>query len=624
MAQSQFSLLGQRRFAPFFCTQALGAFNDNFYKNILVILVTYDTVRYSGVDPIQLAQLAGGLFILPFVLFSGLAGQLADRYDRILVMRGVKIFEVAIMGIAALGFVEYDIRWLLAALFMMGMHSTFFAPAKYGLLPTVLSSRELVGGNALLEMGTFAAILLGQSLAGPIAASGSHAVIVPALLCVAILGVIASFRIPRLEPAAPDLKIDWNLWRSSLQNLRSAQEDRTVFLAILGISWFWFYGILVLAQMPVYASRILQGPEITVTVLMFGFTLGIGVGSLMCERLSAGRLEIGLVPFGSLLMTVFGIDLYFSTPHVWSAEVLPLGKVLAAPTTWHILADLVFIGLAGGLYIVPLYALVQKRTPLAVMSRVVAATSIWNALFMVAASLMGAALLKTGMSVEGLLLTCAVLNFVVTAFIYVQVPEFLLRFLAWILARLVYRVRSVNSDFVPKKGPALVVCNHVSYVDAIILSACIPRPMRFVMESAIFQLPVFNWIFQGMKAIPVASAAEDRAVREAAFAAVADALRQGHVVCIFPEGKLTRDGEMSDFRPGLLRILAENPVPVVPIALGGLWGSMFSHGARGFSRYLPVRLNSHVEVNVGEPIAPDAVTLESLYARVVVLRGAER
>ena len=624
MAQSQFSLLGQRRFAPFFCTQALGAFNDNFYKNILVILVTYDTVRYSGVDPIQLAQLAGGLFILPFVLFSGLAGQLADRYDRILVMRGVKIFEVAIMGIAALGFIKYDIRWLLAALFMMGMHSTFFAPAKYGLLPTVLSSRELVGGNALLEMGTFAAILLGQSLAGPIAASGSHAVIVPALLCVAILGVIASFRIPRLEPAAPDLKIDWNLWRSSLQNLRSAQEDRTVFLAILGISWFWFYGILVLAQMPVYASRILQGPEITVTVLMFGFTLGIGVGSLMCERLSAGRLEIGLVPFGSLLMTVFGIDLYFSTPHVWSAEVLPLGKVLAAPTTWHILADLVFIGLAGGLYIVPLYALVQKRTPLAVMSRVVAATSIWNALFMVAASLMGAALLKTGMSVEGLLLTCAVLNFVVTAFIYVQVPEFLLRFLAWILARLVYRVRSVNSDFVPKKGPALVVCNHVSYVDAIILSACIPRPMRFVMESAIFQLPVFNWIFQGMKAIPVASAAEDRAVREAAFAAVADALRHGHVVCIFPEGKLTRDGEMSDFRPGLLRILAENPVPVVPIALGGLWGSMFSHGARGFSRYLPVRLNSHVEVNVGEPIAPDAVTLESLYARVAVLRGAER
>ena len=624
MAQSQFSLLGQRRFAPFFCTQALGAFNDNFYKNILVILVTYDTVRYSGVDPIQLAQLAGGLFILPFVLFSGLAGQLADRYDRILVMRGVKIFEVAIMGIAALGFIKYDIRWLLAALFMMGMHSTFFAPAKYGLLPTVLSSRELVGGNALLEMGTFAAILLGQSLAGPIAASGSHAVIVPALLCVAILGVIASFRIPRLEPAAPDLKIDWNLWRSSLQNLRSAQEDRTVFLAILGISWFWFYGILVLAQMPVYASRILQGPEITVTVLMFGFTLGIGVGSLMCERLSAGRLEIGLVPFGSLLMTVFGIDLYFSTPHVWSAEVLPLGKVLAAPTTWHILADLVFIGLAGGLYIVPLYALVQKRTPLAVMSRVVAATSIWNALFMVAASLMGAALLKTGMSVEGLLLTCAVLNFVVTAFIYVQVPEFLLRFLAWILARLVYRVRSVNSDFVPKKGPALVVCNHVSYVDAIILSACIPRPMRFVMESAIFQLPVFNWIFQGMKAIPVASAAEDRAVREAAFAAVADALRHGHVVCIFPEGKLTRDGEMSDFRPGLLRILAENPVPVVPIALGGLWGSMFSHGARGFSRYLPVRLNSHVKVNVGEPIAPDAVTLESLYARVAVLRGAER
>jgi 1-acyl-sn-glycerol-3-phosphate acyltransferase len=228
------------------------------------------------------------------------------------------------------------------------------------------------------------------------------------------------------------------------------------------------------------------------------------------------------------------------------------------------------------------------------------------------------------MSVEGLLLTCAILNFVVTAFIYAQVPEFLLRFLAWILARLVYRVRAVDTDLIPRKGPALVICNHVSYVDAIILSASVVRPMRFVMESAIFQLPVFNWIFKGMRAIPVASAAENRAVREAAFGAVAAALREGHVVCIFPEGRLTRDGEMADFRPGLLRILAENPVPVIPIGLSGLWGSMFSYGAHGWTKYLPVRFNSHVHVNVGEPIEPTAVTLERLYNRVLELRGSTR
>ena len=622
MADSQFSLLRQRRFGPFFCTQALGAFNDNFYKNLLVILVTYDAASYSGIDPVQLTQLSGGLFILPFVLFSGLAGQLADRFDKITVMRAVKILEVGIMCLATAGFMTHHIWVLLAALFLMGVHSTFFAPAKYGLLPSILESRELVGGNAMLEMGTFSAILLGQSLAGPIAASGSNAVIGPTLLAISLLGLMASFYIPKMAPAAPDLAIDWNLWRSAKENMTVAHRDRSVFLAILGISWFWFYGILILAQMPIYASRILHGPEVTVTILMFGFTLGIGTGSLLCEKLSGGRLEIGLVPFGSLLMTIFGVDLYFATPTTLPVAASTLSALFESTTIWRIVGDLVFIGLAGGLYIVPLYALVQRRTPMNVMSRVIAATSIWNAIFMVVASLFGALMVQNGVSVPELLLCCALLNVAVTAVIYAQVPEFLLRFLAWVLARLIYRVHVTGADHIPRKGPALVICNHVSYVDALVLSSAVVRPMRFVMEAAIFRFPLLNWIFTGMKAIPVSSARENRAVREAAFEAVAEALREGHVVCIFPEGKLTRDGDIDEFRPGILRILAENPVPIIPIGLSGLWGSSFSYGASGLARFLPVRFKSRVEMRIGEPVTPTGVTPDGLRHRVLALRGS--
>jgi 1-acyl-sn-glycerol-3-phosphate acyltransferase len=624
MSDRQFALLRQRRFLPFFLTQAFGAFNDNFYKNVLVILVTYDAAAYSSIDAAQLTQLASGLFILPFVLFSGLAGQLADRFDKTLVMRAVKCCEVAIMTLATWGFATHGIAALLGALFLMGMHSTFFAPAKYGILPTILDARELVGGNAMLEMGTFVAVLCGQCLAGPVAASGTLLIIGPTLIVFAAIGLGASLFIPRLQPATPGLRIDWNLWRSTFDNLRVAHRDRTVFLAILGISWFWFYGVVVLAQMPIYSSAILHGPEVTVTVLLLGFSAGVGTGSLLCERLSGGRLEIGLVPLGSVLMTVFGIDLYFATPEVSEAATRSLASLLSEHTLWRIMADLTLLGLSAGFYIVPLYAMVQRRTALDVMSRVIAANSIWNAVFMVTAAVMSAALVSRGLSIRGLLLLCAALNFGVTAFIYVKVPEFLLRFLAWALMRCVYRVQVSGLERMPSKGAALVVCNHVSYADALVLSAAITRPMRFVMEASIFRIPVLKLISTGMKAIPVASASEDRAVREAAFAAVSAALREGHVVCIFPEGHRTYDGEVDPFRPGLLRILAENPVPVIPMGLSGLWGSMFSRGGTGWSRFLPRRWRSRVHLRIGAAVPAADATPELLRQRVVELRGDVR
>ena len=620
MGESQYRLLAERRFLPFFGAQAFGAFNDNVYKNALLIIATFETASYSSLDPRVLTNLGNGLFILPYVLFSGIAGQLADRYDKTVVLRTVKFCEVAIMAIAGFGFATHNLSLLLTALFLMGAHSTFFAPAKYGLLPQVLASDELVGGNALLEMGTFLAILLGQLLAGVLAARHDLPTLIATLFAIAIAGLASASLMPRLPPVVPGLKLDWNPWRSTFANLRAARTDPIVFLAILGISWFWFFGALVLAQLPLYAKTVLHGTENVVTLLLLAFSFGVGTGSLSCERLSGRRLEIGLVPLGSLGLTAFGLDLYFATPATLAAGPLSWLEFARAPGGWRVLMDMTLIGVSGGLYIVPLYALMQRRTPAAFMSRVISANSIWNALFMVVAAGFGALLLSQGLSIPMLLLVAAVLNFAVAAFIYARVPEFLLRFLAWGLARVIYRIRVSGVEQLPEEGAALVVCNHVSFVDALVLSAAVPRPMRFVMEASIFRIPVLQWVFRGMKAIPIASAQEDRAVREAAFAAVSAELKAGEVVCIFPEGRLTADGEVGEFRPGLMRALADCPVPVVPVALAGLWGSLFSRRYRGISRWLPRRLWSRIEVVVGTPLTPAAVTPEALRERVLALK----
>ena len=623
MSDSQWQLLAERRFLPFFGTQALGAFNDNVYKNALLLIATYDTATYTALDPKLLTNLGNGLFILPFVLFSGLAGQLADRYDKTRVMRAVKLAEVGIMLLAGLGFVRHDIVLLLAALFLMGAHSTFFAPAKYGCLPQVLGADELVGGNALLEMGTFVAILLGTVLASVLAAAHDLAALIGVLLAIALAGLGASSLIPALAPAAPALRIDRNILRSSLGNLRAARAEPVVFLAILGISWFWFYGALVVAQLPLYAKLTLNGNESVFTTLLLAFSVGVGAGSMLCERLSGRRLEIGLVPLGSLGLTLFGIDVYFATPAQPPAAVADWLGFLASGAGRHVVLDFLLIGLFGGLYIVPLYALMQRRTAPAFVSRVVSANSIWNAVFMVVAALFGALLLRRGASIAQVLLVGAVLNFAVTAFIYARVPEFLLRFLAWMIARVLYRLRVTGLEQIPHEGPALVVCNHVSLADALVLSAAVPRPMRFVMEAAIFHIPLANRVFRGMKAIPIASGREDMAVRELAFAQILAELRGGALVCIFPEGRLTDDGAVGEFRPGLMRVMKEFPVPVVPVAISGLWGSPFSRRYQGPGRYLPRRLWARIWVRVGSPVPSAAVTPEGLRERVVALRGAE-
>ncbi len=620
----QFGLLKQKRFGPFFATQFLGAFNDNLFKNALVVLLTFQAAHWTTLKPELLANLAAGIFILPFFLFSATAGQLADKYDKAMLARLVKVLEMAIMGVAAAGFFLTSLPVLMVALFLLGCHSTLFGPVKYAIMPQHLHEEELVGGNALIEAGTFVAILIGTLAGGLLAGSVEHpAWIAVGAFVVALAGYVTSRRIPAAPPPAPELKVNLNPLSETWRNIAFARQNRTVFLSILGISWFWLYGALFLAQFPAYAKFVLGGGESSVTLLLATFTVGIGIGSMLCERMSGKHVEIGLVPFGSIGLTLFGLDLYFASP-VGLAGTTPheLLALLSIPAVWRVLFDLMMLGVFGGFFIVPLYALVQLRSSPAHRARIIAANNILNALFMVVGALGAASLLGEGLSMPALFGLAALLNALVAIYIYGLVPEFLLRFIAWLLVKAVYRLRTNGLDNIPQEGAAVLVANHVSFADAVVIMGASPRPVRFVMDHRIFRTPLLGFVFRHCGAIPIAPAKEDPAMMEAAFAEVARALANGDLVGIFPEGNITRDGELQPFRPGITRILEANPVPVVPMALSGLWGSFFSR-VDGVAMKSPFRRGvfSDIALHVGPQVPAGVATPERLQAQVRALRG---
>jgi len=621
---SQFRLLGQRRFGPFFAVQFLGAFNDNVFKQALVMLIVFGAVTVPGVAPEVMVNLTGGLFILPFFLLSATAGQLADKLDRARIIRWVKLLEIAIMAVAAAGFVYTDVRLLLGALVLLGVHSTLFGPVKYAILPQALREQELVGGNALVETGTSLAILIGTILGGVLGElPGGTERLVPALtLAVAGVGWATSHFVPAAPAPQPGLRIDWNPFTETWRTFAFIRPNRAVYLSILGVSWFWFFGALLMAQFPAYAKDWLGGDAAVATALFATLSIGIAAGSLLCERMSGRKVEIGLVPFGSIGLTLFALDLFFASPSEPASGSAGVRAFLAAPGSWRVLADVLFIGLFGGFYIVPLYALIQSRSEDSHRSRIIAGNNILNSAFLVAAALMGAGLLALGATVPHLILVTALLNAAVAAFIYMQVPEFLMRFLAWLLIHSVYRVEERGLENIPEHGPAVLVCNHVSFVDAVVIMAACRRPIRFVMDHSIFQIPVLSFIFRTAGAIPIAPRKVDAEMMERAFAEVAATLRAGGLVGIFPEGRITTTGELNPFRPGIERIVEETPVPVIPLALRGLWGSFFSRkGGSAMTR--PFRRGPFTKIGLAaaQPIAPVELDALELQATVQSLRG---
>ncbi|MFM0717982.1 MFS transporter [Paraburkholderia strydomiana] len=626
--ESQFRLLRQRRFAPFFWTQFLGAMNDNVFKIGFTSLVTYQAARFSGVDPATAAFLIAAIFILPFVLFSATSGQIADKYDKAMLTRFVKSFEIVVMLIGGAGFWLHSAPLLYLCTFLMGVHSTVFGPVKYSYLPQHLSKTELVGGNGMVEMGTFVAILLGTIVGGAGAGLAEHGALVLAAACIAIAlaGRIVSGFVPATAAPQPELRINWNPFSETWRNLKLARENRTVFLSLLGISWLWFVGATFLSSFFSFAKNVLSANPDVVTVLLGTFSIGIGIGSLLCEKLSKRRIEIGLVPLGSIGMSVFAIDLFFAShalPPV--GHLLSVGEFLGRLAHWRVLADLFLLAMFGGFYSVPLYALIQSRSLPSHRARIIAANNILNSLFMIVSALMAMGLTSAGFSIPAIFLVTALLNIVVATYIYSLVPEFLLRFIAWMLVHTFYRIRLVHAERIPDEGAAVLVCNHVSFVDAIVIMAESPRPIRFVMDHQIFRSPFAGWVFRHAKAIPIAPAHQDPELLPRAYERCAQALAEGELVCIFPEGKLTRTGEMNPFRHGVMEIIRRTPAPVIPMALRGLWGSVFSRGNdTHWPRPIRKGVMSRLSLAVGEPIDPAQATPEKLQQIVTELRGARK
>ena len=622
----QFALLGARRFGPFFWTQFLGALNDNLFKNALVILFAFQ-VSGAVFSTNTLVNLSTGLLTLPFFLFSVTAGQLADKVEKSRIIRVVKLFEIAIMLLGALGLHLHSVPLLLGVVFLMGTHSAVFGPVKYSILPQHLHEDELVGGNALVQMGTFVAILLGTILGGglvSIAARGETVVSVT-VVSLAVGGWLASRWVPSAPSQATELRLHWSPLRETLRAIGFARENRTVFLSILGISWFWFYGALFLAQFPGLTREVLGGSEGVATLLLALFSVGVALGCILCERLSGRTVELGLVPLGSIGLTLFALDLFFATrgmapagpPILWC-------PFLASAGHWRVLADLMLIGAFGGFFIVPLQALVQQRSEPSRRSRIIAGNNILGSLFIVLAAVLGIVLRDTGLGIPQLILVTALVNAAVAVYIYTLIPEFLMRFLVWLLVHTIYRMRTRGMENLPEEGAAVLVSNHVSFVDALVIAAACRRPIRFVMDHNYFHLPVLNFFCRTVRAIPIASRREDPKIVEQAFDAVARALEEGSLVCVFPEGRLTSNGDLGPFRPGIERVVARTPAPVVPMALRGLWGSFFSRkDGRAMSRPFR-RVSSRIECVCGEPVPAAQVTAAVLQERVAALRGALR
>ncbi len=644
--------MGQRRFLPLFITQFMGAFNDNLYKAGLLALFTYTTLVAEDRESLY-ANLATLLLSSPFFLFSSTAGTLADYYEKSRLIQYVKIGELLIAVLIVVAFITRTPWFMLVVIFLLGTQSAFFGPLKFSIIPQHLKETELVGGNALIGGGTLVAILLGTILGTAMARHGNvselHGTVDGAasgnggfftwinelretvpfelailIMIVAIVGLISSYRIPK-APSHYQGTPKWNPIMETFRLFVIASERKAVFQSVFGVSWFWTLGAVYLTQLPKLTESYLFGkPEVYVFLLCL-VTLAIAFGSVACELLSRKRVEMGLVPIGAIFVSVIGLDFYFAVTAVstMGGEGLrTLGQFFSEWTSYRILLDLFIIGFALGLYFVPLQSLIQARTPVDRRARVIAANNILNAAIIAVGIMFSLLWIEViGWNLPTLLLFFTCFNAVVSIYIFLQVPEFTLRFVVWILSHSLYRVRHQGIDLVPERGGALIVCNHVSYIDALVLAGAVRRPIRFVMSKDVYETRVMNYLFKACRTIPITPKKADPDAYEEAFGEIQEALENGDLLCIFPEGRLTPDGEIKEFRSGVLKILESSPVPVIPAALRGLWGSKFTHHGDGLWKG-SMKLWSKLEVALAEPVEAEDVELSKLQYRVMTLRGA--
>lgn len=612
------NLMTSKRFWPLFMTQFLGAMNDNVFKNALIILIAYQATSIMGLRPEQMVALCGGLFILPFFLFSALAGELTEKYPMHLLIRYTKILEFSIMIIGAVGFCLNLISLLLLSLFLLGLQATFFGPVKYSILPELLTEEELVKGNAFVEMGTFLAILIGTILGGVLISTDQGPILLSIVTIVlALLGTFTAYQIKRITPVDSARKINLNILKSTVEIVQISRKTKSVFISILGISWFWFFGATLLSLFPVYVKTALYGNENAVTLLLAIFSIGVAIGSVICERLSHERLELGLVPFGSIGLSLFVLDLGLAGPLAGVDTARTITELLQTEGIYRILFDLAGLSIMSGFFIVPLYTFIQTRSSRNERARVIASNNILNALFMVMSAGFLVVLYALGLTVTDIFIVLFALNTLVAVYIYTVIPEFLLRFVCVILTRMIYRLKVTGHHHIPHEGPAILICNHVSFVDWLIVASSVKRPVRFVMHYSFTKIPFIGFLLRGAKVIPIAGTKEDPQIMEEAFVRIKQTLEEGEIVCIFPEGKITHDGNLNAFRPGIERIIEMNDksIPVIPMVLHGLWGSFFS---RKFGRaatnifIIPRTIWSKVTLKVDPGFVAGEVNAKSL------------
>ncbi|AYO16709.1 MFS transporter [Vibrio owensii] len=608
-----------KRFFPYFVTQCLGALNDNIYKNVLLLMVTYSQIDSLPMSVDLFVNLAAGLFILPFFLFSAHAGAIADNMDKAKLIRRLKLIELVIMSCAATAIMTQSAILMLVLLFMTGTQSAYFGPVKYALLPQALKPNELVKGNAWVEMGTFLSILIGTLSAGLLLAIPNGMLVASCIvITLSLLGFLSSANIPSLPSKKSD-KVKFEPITGLKKTLKLAQKQRGIWMSILAISWFWFMGATYLTQFPNFAREHLFADSTVVSLLLALFSVGIATGSWLCEKLSFNQVELGILPFGILGLTIFSADLLWAVPAIESfpSQYYDVQSFIAQSSHIRVMIDLFLVGVSGGVFIVPLYAFIQSRSEEGECAQSIAANNIMNALFMVASAAVSILVLSVlEFSIVELFAILAVGNFIVAIYVYRQVPEFTQRFISYLLSHCLYRVSVTGRQHIPEQGAALIVANHVSYVDALILMGTSTRPVRFVMDKSISELPVLKYVFRHAGVIPICSPRKCAETYKRAFEQIEQALNNDEVVCIFPEGRLTSNGELGEFRPGVEKILKRTPVPVIPMALKGLWGSFFSHKNGHALTKRPTRFWSRIEVNIGELLQPTTLDRHLLQKEV--------
>jgi len=569
-------------------------------------------------------NVAALLFILPYFLFSTLAGQLADRGDKAVMIQRNKIAEILIVLVGALALYLQSIPLLLFILFCLGTQSAMFGPNKYAVLPQLLQGKDLVTGNALIASGTFIAILTGTLIGGILAQQQSAWIwIATGCLVTAIGGYLASLKIPRIEIGSPDLKVDWNMLGQSIKLLTLARGQQRVWTAILGVSWFWFIGSGYLTQIPTIVRYIGGGDESVVTLFLALFIIGVGLGCALAAKLSSFVVEIGIAPIAMLLLGLTGLDL----AQIEASQTLSLMGInafLDSPEGLRISLDILLIGIFGGAFALPMYTELQQASSLENRARIISINNVINAVFMVTSAILAIGILGVlQFQLSTYLVVISILNLIYAVFVFTRTPVQSLRFLAEVFSRLFYRIESEEVAQLPEEGPALLVCNHVSYADPVVIFGASKRPIRFIMAKEIRNKAPFNLVFQASRTLAICSPLEDRKTYEETIREAANSLRNGELVMIFPEGRLSPDGEIGTFRRGVEKLLENAPVPVYPMAIRGIWGSFFSHGngpalRSGF--HLRLRRRA-IQLKVGMAIPPEEVNALILQGHVETLRG---